>query len=109
MKGGIDQVVNKLKVMIQNFDNIEVRSEVGVSSVVEDIVNDIEIGIFIVVRVKDVDLVFKLGLVDQDDMRIGVKVKVFKIKKIFIFEDDEFELEEIDFDEEEMEELNMDK
>lgn len=108
-KGGIDQVVNKLKAMIQNLDNTEVRSEAGASSAAEDTVNDIETGTSTAARVKDADSASKSGSVDQDDMRTGVKVKVSKIKKISIPEDDESELEETDLDEEEMEELNMDK
>ena len=108
-KGGIDQVVNKLKTMIQDLDNTEVRSEAGSDSAVEDTVNDIEPGSSSAARVEDADSASKSGLFDQGDLRTGVKVKVSKIKKISIPEDDEAELEETDLDEEEMQELNMDK
>lgn len=108
-KGGIDQVVNKLKTMIQDLDNTEVRSEAGSDSAAEDTVNDIEPGRSTAARVGDADSASKSGLFDQGDLRTGVKVKVSKIKKISIPEDDEAELEETDLDEEEMQELNMDK
>ena len=108
-KGGIDQVVNKLKAMIQDLDNTEVRSEASASSAAEDTVNGIEPDSSTAARVEDADSASKSGLFDQGDMKTGVKVKVSKIKKISIPEDDESELEETDLDEEEMEELNMDK
>ena len=108
-KGGIDQVVDKLKAMIQDLDNTEVRREASASSAAEDTVNGIEAGSSTAARVEDVDSASKSGSVVADDMRTGVKVKVSKIKKISIPEDDESELEETDLDEEEMEELNMDK
>ena len=108
-KGGIDQVVHKLKTMIQDLDNTEVRSEAGAGSAAEDTENGIEPGTSTAASVEDVDSASKSGLFDQDDLRTGVKVKVSKIKKISIPEDDEAELEETDLDEEEMQELNMDK
>ena len=106
-KGGIDQVVNKLKTMIQDLDNTEGSSEAGAGSTAEDTV--IEPGSSTAAGVEDVDSASKSGVFDQGNMRTGVKVKVSKIKKITIPEDDESELEETDLDEEEMEELNMDK
>ena len=108
-KGGIDQVVNKLKAMIQDLDNTEVRGEAGASSAAEDSVNGIEPDSSAAATVEDADSASKSGLFDQGNMKTGVKVKVSKIKKISIPEDDESELEETDLDEKEMEELNMDK
>ena len=108
-KGGIDQVVHKLKTMIQDLDNTEMRREAGASGAPEDTENGIEPGSSTAASVEDVDSASKSGLFDQDDLRTGVKVKVSKIKKISIPEDDEAELEETDLDEEEMQELNMDK
>lgn len=108
-KGGIDQVVNKLKTMIKDLDNTEARTEAGAGTAAGDTMNSVEPGSSTAASAEDADSTSKSGLFDQDDMRTGVKVKVSKIKKITIPDDDESELEETDLDEEEMEELNMDK
>ena len=105
-KSGIDQVVNKLKTMIQDLDHTEERTEAGVGTAAEDTV---ESGSSTAASAEDSDSASKPGLFDQDDMRTGVKVKVSKIKKVTIPDDDESELEETDLDEEEMEKLKMDK
>lgn len=105
-KSGIDQVVSKLKTMIQDLDHTEARTEAGVDTAAEDTV---EPGSSTAASAEDSDSASKPGLFDQDDMRTGVKVKVSKIKKVTIPDDDESELEETDLEEEEMEKLKMDK
>jgi len=105
-KSGIDQVVSKLKTMIQDLDHTEARTEAGVGTAAEDTV---EPGSSTAASAEDSDSASKPGLFDQDDRRTGVKVKVSKIKKVTIPDDDESELEETDLDEEEMEKLKMDK
>ena len=107
--GVIDQVVNKLKAMIQDLDTTEARPEAGAGAAAEDTADSIEPGSSTAATAEDEDTASKSGLFDQGDMRTGVKVKVSKIKKITVPDDDESELEETDLDEEEMEELNMDK
>lgn len=106
-KGGIDQVINKLKTMIRDLDNPEAGAGGGVGS---DDTPGIKAGSPRTgAGVEDGDATAESDGYDQGDFGTGVRVKVSSIKKINIPDDDESELEETDLDEEEMEELNIDK
>ena len=104
-KGAIDQVINKLKNMIQDLDNSEARTGAGAG----DTAGNKPEGHTTIDQVEDADSSSESGGYDQGDSSSGVRVKVSKIKKVTIPEDDESELEETDLDDEEMEELNIDK
>lgn len=106
-KGGIDQVINKLKNMIRDLDDPEARAGGGVGS---DDTTGIKPGSPRTgAGVEDGDATAESDGYDQGEFGTGVRVKVSSIKKINIPDDDESELEETDLDEEEMEELNIDK
>lgn len=62
---------------------------------------------FVSFIIDDVDELELLELFDESDMKIGVKVKVLKVKKVFVGDNEDFEMEEVDFDDEEMEELGF--
>ncbi|KAL9968354.1 hypothetical protein ACROYT_G026715 [Oculina patagonica] len=107
-KGGIDQVVNKLKNMIQDLDNTEAGTGAGAGTTEGD-TPGIKPGRSTTAGVEDSDATSESGVHDQGDRGPGVSVKVSKIKKVTIPDDDESDLEETDLDGEEMEELHIDK
>ena len=104
-KGGIDKVINKLKTMIQDLDTNGVGKRKPGDVPVEGS-TETKPGSSTIDGVDDID---SSDSFDQGDMATGVKVKVAKIKKVFVGDDDDSEMEEADLDDEEMEELGLEK
>ena len=107
-KGGIDKVVNKVKTMIQDLDvNSKVNAKAAdfgdegstelnsASSTIDD--------------VDELESSESSESSDESDTKTGVKVKVSKVKKVFVGDNEDSEMEEADLDDEEMEELGLQK
>ena len=108
-KGGIDKVINKLKTMIQDLDDTDAgKARAGGGGTAGEDSAEITPDSSATAGVEGLGSDSESGLFNQRDTGAGVKVKVSSIKKVYIGDDDE-EMEETDVDEEEMEELGMEK
>ncbi|RMX47348.1 hypothetical protein pdam_00012582 [Pocillopora damicornis] len=104
-KGGIDKVVNKVKTMIQDLD---VNSKVNAKAADFGDEGSTEIN-SASSTIDDVDELESSESSDESDTKTGVKVKVSKVKKVFVGDNEDSEMEEADLDDEEMEELGLQK
>ena len=104
-KGGIDKVVNKLKTMIQDLD---VNSKGNAKAADFGNEGNTEIN-SASSTIDDVDELESSESSDESDTKTGVKVKVSKVKKVFVGDNEDSEMEEADLDDEEMEELGLQK
>ena len=104
-KGGIDKVVNKVKTMIQDLD---VNSKVNAKAADFGDEGSTELN-SASSTIDDVDELESSESSDESDTKTGVKVKVSKVKKVFVGDNEDSEMEEADLDDEEMEELGLQK
>lgn len=104
-KGGIDKVVNKLKTMIQDLDINSEGNAKGADFGNEGSAETKPASS----AIDDVDELESSESFDESDTKSGVRVKVSKIKKVIVGDDEDSEMEEADLDDEEMEELSLQK
>lgn len=104
-KGGIDKVVNKLKTMIQDLD-VNSKGNAKAADFGDEGNTEINSASS---TIDDVDELESSESSDESDTKTGVKVKVSKVKKVFVGDNEDSEMEEADLDDEEMEELGLQK